>query len=158
MRITDKYVFFWNGIYSNWYPAKFILDGIQWSNSEQYMMWSKAEMFGDDRIADQILETSDPHIAKTLGKRVKNFDAKKWDEVCKDIVFNGCYAKFSQNIILKDTILRDGRGRNFVEASPYDAIWGIGMSETAEGIDDPSNWKGRNYLGEVLDRVYNSLK
>ena len=30
MRITDKYVFFWNGIYSQWYFSPFTVDGYEY--------------------------------------------------------------------------------------------------------------------------------
>jgi hypothetical protein len=52
--------------------------------------------------------------------------------------------------MLKEELLSKS---NFVEASPYDCIWGIGMGKSEEGINDPDNWKGLNLLGKVLDEV-----
>lgn len=37
-----------------------------------------------------------------------------------------------------------------VEASPVDAIWGIGMASDGPGARDPSAWKGLNLLGFAL--------
>jgi len=158
MNITDEFVFFWNGIYSNWYPATFILDGIQFSCAEQYMMYKKAELFNDDDIMEVILMSDSPNVHKALGRKVKNFDADIWNASCKDIVYTGCLAKFSQNNSLKEQLLVDGKSRKFVEASPYDRIWGIGMYEDDEGVECPDNWQGLNWLGEVLDRVYQTLE
>lgn len=77
MVVTDKYVFFWGGVFSNWYPAKFVVDGWQFSNAEQYFMFEKAVYFDDVETASLILEESDPKKAKILGRGVKHFDEKK---------------------------------------------------------------------------------
>ena len=29
--ITDKYVFFWNGPFSQWYPSKFVIDEVEYN-------------------------------------------------------------------------------------------------------------------------------
>jgi len=43
--------------------------------------------------------------------------------------------------------------KKFVEASPIDKIWGIGLDENNDLILDPNNWKGLNYLGEIITSV-----
>jgi ribA/ribD-fused uncharacterized protein len=50
------------------------------------------------------------------------------------------------------------KNKIFVEASPLDSIWGIGLAEDAEGIDDPSYWLGLNLLGQALTLVKNQLR
>ena len=47
MKTTDRFVLFWNGPFSQWYPSKFTIDGIEYNCCEQYMMAKKALMFGD---------------------------------------------------------------------------------------------------------------
>ena len=42
------------GYMSNWYYSDFIVDGIEFSSMEQYMMYSKAMCFGDKNIAFRI--------------------------------------------------------------------------------------------------------
>ena len=60
MRITDKHVFFWGGIFSNWYSSEFDAEyggkTHRFFNSEQYFMFVKAKTFGDEKIAEEILK------------------------------------------------------------------------------------------------------
>lgn len=152
MKITNKYIFFWDGIYSQWRIAPMIIDGVQYNCCEQYMMHQKALLFEDYDTARQILRTEIPREQKELGRKVKGFDKDKWDSVCMGIVYKGNYAKFTQNEILKGELIATG-DRILVEASPYDKIWGIGMGEDDENIEDPSKWKGLNLLGWTITLV-----
>ena len=51
VKTNDKYIFFWDGIYSNWYPATFTIKGIKYNCSEQYFIYQKAKLFNDNVIA-----------------------------------------------------------------------------------------------------------
>ena len=48
-------------------------------------------------------------------------------------------------------------GKTFVEASPYDRIWGVGLAQDDPAIDDERNWKGRNLLGKAITEVRDIL-
>lgn len=152
----NKYVFFWNGIYSQWYPSIMVIDGLTFTSCEQYMMYMKAITFNDEEIAEEILNNENPSIIKKLGRQIKNFDRAIWDSVCLAIVYKGNLAKFSQSEPLKKQLLATGN-KIIVEASPYDKIWGIGMAEGDVGIDNPTNWKGLNLLGNAIMLVRNEL-
>lgn len=152
MKVTDKYVFFWGGVFSNWYPAKFVVDGWQFENSEQYYMFEKATYFDDVETASLILEEPNPKKAKILGRGVKHFDEKAWDEVCVDSMMRAINYKFTQNEDLKIELLKYN-GKTFVEASPYDKKWGVGLGEDDPLILDKENWKGKNLLGECLTNL-----
>ena len=88
MVITDKYIFFWNGIYSQWYESPIFIDGINFNCCEQYMMYRKALLFYDNDTAERIMLTSHPRDQKELGRSVKNFDKNQWDSVNFQIVYN----------------------------------------------------------------------
>lgn len=145
-----KYHFFWGGPFSNWCPATFVYKGHKFNNSEQAFMWEKAMCFNDVDTAAEILLSNHPSVAKKLGRTVKNYDDTKWAEVRYQIMIDVNIAKFSQNEELKKELFSHS---DFVEASPEDKIWGIGMREGEPGIEDPANWKGTNLLGKALDEV-----
>lgn len=163
IRITDKHVFFWFGWPSNWYPSKFTAkindNDYQFYNVEQYFMYMKAIYFNDVNIANEIIEKgSDPKEAKRLGRLVSNYDDKKWGKVREDIMFDGNYLKYNQNKDLFEKLMDETiSDKHFVEGSPYDKIWGIGVNFKIAS-DDESTWKGKNLLGKVLDKVRDSLK
>jgi hypothetical protein len=102
------------------------------------------------------MSIDNPKEQKALGRQVKNFNVDKWNIIAKDIVYIGCYAKFSQNESLKQMLL-ETEG-DLVEASPYDKIWGIGLSSDQPEARNRNTWNGTNWLGEVLTKVREDLK
>jgi ribA/ribD-fused uncharacterized protein len=167
MKITEKHILFWGNWPSNfaWAPIKVTcVDGIErrFFSSEQYFMYEKAIHFGDTFTAEKILalefNENFSYAAKKLGRQVKGFDSDQWQKVSYDIMLRGCLAKYSQNKVLFDKITApEFEGKHFVEASPYDKIWGIGIGENEPDADDESKWKGKNWLGKVLDEVRTKL-
>ena len=163
MRITKQHVFFWDGWLSNWHPAEIKIETgeetLEFSNSEQLFVYLKAISFADEQTAKKILKDgSDPKKAKALGREVKNYDELEWRKDRERAMFQACYNKFKQNKDLRDKLL-DKRfdGLHFVEGSPYDKVWGIGIHFNAAS-DDESTWQGENLLGKVLDQVRDELK
>jgi len=155
--ITEEFVFFWGGICSQWYSSWFEIDGQKYSCAEQYMMYKKALLFEDEDVANAIMRTQNPMEQKALGRKVRGFDKDKWEEVCREYVYEANYAKFTQNPDLLFELVSYG-DRDIVEASPEDPIWGIGMHETNPDIFDRTKWKGTNWLGEAIMRVRDTLK
>lgn len=162
-----KYIFFWGhhpkkdgsitkSCLSQWFDCTFCIDGITYNTAEQYMMSQKALLFNDMDIYRHIIQAKHPNECKTLGRQVKNFDLQVWQEHQTKIVIDGNLAKFSQNENLKEFLLSTN-DRILVEASPYDTIWGIGLSSQTPNIENPYTWRGTNLLGfclmEVRDRL-----
>jgi len=146
----NKYKFFWEGPFSNWFLSGFIVDDIAYNCGEQYMMYQKAVLFNDTEIADKILNETEPKKQKQLGRKVRNFNVNVWDSVRYDIVKKGLYHKFTQSVFLKSELLKYKEYR-FVEASPYDTIWGIGFIEK-DAMSNISKW-GKNLLGKILTEL-----
>lgn len=157
MITTDKYVFFWGGIYSQWYPSPVTINGMEFNCMEQWMMWNKAKLFKDDEMSDLIMEAAHPSVQKKLGRKVKGFNKEMWDAVAYDVVVKGNYAKFTQHKNLQEELLKTN-DLTLVEASPEDEIWGIGMGETDYGVEDEKNWKGLNLLGKVITEVKKKIQ
>lgn len=166
MNVTGKHVLFWGEWPSNWYPAGFDVEVMingekqkkHFFNSEQYFMYMKAIVFGDYETADKILKTKDPKKAKKLGREVKNYDDKVWNEMRYKIMVDANKAKFGQNKELADLLTSEElKGKGFVEASKFDNIWGILRTEDDPLADDEKHWLGQNLLGKALDEVRNWL-
>lgn len=67
-----------NGYLSNWYPAHFTVEGIEFSSMEQFMMYQKACRFHDASVAKEILSTNDVAEIKKLGREVHGYDENTW--------------------------------------------------------------------------------
>jgi len=160
----EKFTFFWQHAIAQWHQSYFTVDGVEYSCAEQYMMAEKARLFGDEDTLEMIMDTEDPRTQKKLGRLVEDFDVDIWEEDeengrarCWNIVFKGNMAKFSQNPHLLEQLLETD-GTTLVEASPYDRIWGVGLKASNPLIQNRENWLGRNWLGEVLTEVRQTLK
>lgn len=150
-----KYTFFWQNAspFSQWHRAYFREGQLTYTCAEQYMMYHKALLFGDQAIALKIMQAGyNPKEHKRLGRLVKNFDNTVWNENARSIVYNGSKLKFEQNNKLLDVLLTT-KGTMLVEASPYDDIWGIKMGPDDPKRFDRSKWRGTNWLGQVLTQL-----
>ncbi|MCD2527785.1 NADAR family protein [Providencia huaxiensis] len=161
-----KYVFFWGhqakqnqitkSCFSQWYPSPFIVNNHRFASAEHFMMAEKARLFGDIETLDKIIYAPNPGAAKAFGREVRRFKQDVWDENRFAIVVAANMAKFSQNKELGQFLLSTNE-RVLVEASPVDKIWGIGLAEDAENIENPLTWKGLNLLGFALMDVRSQL-
>jgi ribA/ribD-fused uncharacterized protein len=101
--------------------------------------------------------SANPRTIKNLGRQVKNFDEKIWESYREMIVYNGNLCKFTQSPNLKGVLLETADSI-IAEASPYDCIWGIGLSETDPAAKNQAKWRGLNLLGIALMKVRETLK
>lgn len=141
-----------NGFLSNWYMSRFADEYGEFSSAEQYMMYRKAVLFGDDEIARQVMMLSSPVGIKALGRLVKCFDQKLWDENKYEIVKRGVQLKFSQNKELMECLLSFG-DCVFAECSVSDRVWGIGLSMSSPDRFSVKKWRGENLLGRALTEI-----
>lgn len=131
--------------------------GREFSTSEHVYMWKKAIFFEDYPTAHLIEQAATPREAKALGRQVENFDVEAWDRYAASAMTYALLQKFSQDPVLGERLQMTGNCF-LIEASPYDAIWGVGLSADDDNIYDTSKWKGHNLLGYCLMDVRKFLK
>lgn len=153
-KLTSDKVIFWGSFLSNWYPCKIKYNGLDFSSSEQLFMWMKAKHFKDEEIADEILNCKTPKESKKLGRKVRGFNQSIWDNVKVKYMHDAVDCKFKQNPELKSKFMKLGRFRFFVEGSPYDKIWGIGLDWQDVRAENELLWNGQNLLGELLNDLW----
>ena len=156
MRVTDKYVFFWSGLFSNFAPIKegIEFDGFRFPTSEHVFMYIKAKTFNDDEIAEKIKRAPDPKAAKKLGRKVRGFNEEVWKKHRDNAMKTAVQLKFDASSEFRNEILKEKyRNKTFVEASPYDCIWGIGMSMDDPNVNNEHRWRGLNLLGNILTKL-----
>src|SRR6266702_4004109 len=138
MSLEEKFTFFFRAesVFSQFHARTFrgaplfgpdLEEFNEFKHCEQWMMYNKALLFGDAVSAQKILKTETPKGCKALGRRVSNFDEKKWKEMNEWIILEGNRLKFTQNPDLLQK-LKDTNGTTLVEASPFDRLYGIGLS------------------------------
>ena len=155
--MREEFYLFWGGFCSQWVPSKFVIDGIEYNDCEQYMMSRKALLFKDVKTNQKIMMLTDPRMQKAAGREVKNFKADKWNAICRDVVYQANYAKFTQNPDLLKELISTG-DKQIVEASPEDKIWGIGLHASDPRASDRRFWLGSNWLGEAITKVRETIK
>lgn len=150
---------------SQWYAYE-MRDGsdsaIVYTTAEHYMMYQKARLFGDDKVADEVLAGSElhPRKIKTLGRKVVGFDETTWTAERERIVEEGTWLKMTRpahdgQVNLAELLLATG-DRELVEASPYDRVWGVGF-RAKDAERNREHW-GLNLLGKALMAVRERLR
>lgn len=139
------------GCCSNWHPTGFDFRGIHYATGEHWMMWQKARLMGDAKKESQILAASTPRRAKELGGEVKPYDGALWDAVREQMVYYGVREKFMANEPERNLLLSTGSAL-LAEASPYDKVWGVGMTADDPRFANPAKWEGENLLGRACMR------
>jgi len=165
IRTDGKHVFFYKEWPSNFRKTDFTYDydgegkPRRFFCTEQAFMYCKARFFKDSETAERILEATAPMEAKNLGREVANYVDSEWDKVRYGYMRDVNFERFTQDGWLKERLLSpEYDGKTFVEASPVDRIWGIGIGLEDDRIFDERNWVGRNLLGKALTEVRDRMK
>ena len=170
IRCADGYAYFYKDVpLSNWWDSvpAIEFDGHTFNASESIFMYLKAKHFKDEETAAKIVKADNKTYdqpkkrwasVKSLGKKVKNFDDKKWAgpnriAMATALKQKAIYDKEFKRVLLDPQYA----GMTFVEASPKDRIWGIGISATTALKEGVSAWKGHNLLGRALTELRDEL-
>jgi hypothetical protein len=133
---------------SNFHPAMFNVNGVNYNCTEQYYQAHKAILANDQTTHDRIMETDEPSEQKRLGSSIK-INQELWDKRSPEIMHCGLLAKFNQNRGMADYLLGT-TNRVVYEASPRDKTWGIGLSLSHPKVLDETVHTGQNLMGKLL--------
>lgn len=129
-----------NYFLSNFYVAPVVWNGIMYQNNEAAFQSAKTT---NEKIRASFTLLN-PSQAKAKGRRVQL--RHDWEKVKYDIMYEICFAKFSQNEDLKEKLLATGE-QHLEEGNTWgDKIWGT------------VNGKGQNNLGKILMKVREELR
>lgn len=165
---APEFIFFWDhaapagaGVgrhcLSQWSATPFVLDGVAYATAEHFMMAAKAALFGDEATRQLIVHAATPGEAKALGREVRGFDEATWARRRYAIVLRASLARFGQHPALRDWLLSTGEAV-LAQASPFDAIWGTGLSAAHPDARHPARWPGLNLLGFALMQARKRLR
>ena len=106
-KANDNTVGFFGAInpLSNFHPAPFRLDGVDYISSEQYIQAKKAEFFNDQTCLGNILSSTTSVDCKVQAKNIKGYEQSRWEEVAEEKCTGVICAKFEQNQHLMDILI-----------------------------------------------------
>jgi ribA/ribD-fused uncharacterized protein len=141
---------------SNFSPHPIEVDGKIFSQTEQLFQYYKASHAGDHGTARMIMLTDDPAEQKRLGDKVK-LDHKDWNlNHARHSMKLALDAKFTQHEHLGKR-LKNITAKTIVECNRYDTTWANGLSLQDATLSDVTTWRGKNWLGELLMQVRETL-
>jgi hypothetical protein len=126
---------------SNFFPAGFKEDGIEWPTVEHYY---QAQKFLNSDYREKIRLASTPHESKILG-HARTIEREEWENIKEEVMLHALVKKFSAPHLRR--VLMSTGDRHLVENSPHDDYWGSG----ADG-------RGRNRLGHLLMKTREVLR
>ena len=149
---ADYYGFFgeFNPL-SNFHPAMFTHQGIEYNNSEQFIQAMKAQFCGDKQSLNQILITESPYKCKELGRNVKDCNIANWNENARSLCFPGLLSKFEQNPGLAAFLKSTGR-KTLLECC-WDDVWGNGKPLLDPECIDGTKFDNQGILGAMLEEI-----
>lgn len=139
---------FFDGEYaflSNFYECPVTYNGLTYLNSEAAFHAQKTL----DNNKRKEFTTLSPSASKKLGRKI--ILRSDWEEVKTKIMYEICYAKFTQNEDLKAKLL--ATGDEYLEEGTWwhDSFWGVCYCEHCNGV-------GENRLGTILMKIREELK
>ena len=141
-----------NGYLSNWYLSDFYVGDICFSSAEQYIMYQKCMIFGDEESAQKVLATKDTAEQQRIGRELVGYVDHVWEGLRQLVAFRGLLGKFSQNAELKQKLI-DTKDAWLVECGYHDTIWACGRRLNEDERLDVQTWRGQNILGFTLMEV-----
>ena len=136
---------------SNFHSAQFTVNGETYASSEQFIQKTKAEYFGENRVAEEIMQTSSALECKRLARENTRYDHAEWCRIAKPWSEPGIRSKFEQNPTLMNLLLNTGDG--IIAEATYDKLWGTGVPLHHNNALKQQDWANIGILGEILMKI-----
>jgi ribA/ribD-fused uncharacterized protein len=133
------------GIFSNFFPAKIVINEIVYLTSEHYFQAFKFQPTCQQSFND-VVNCATPGDAAAVGRDRSRPLRPDWEKVKDDIMYDALTAKFLQHESLL-TILMKTDGCKLVEHTARDSYWG-----------DGGDGSGKHMLGILLMKLRDDLK
>lgn len=125
---------------SNYYVAPVTYNGLTFQSNEAAFQAQKTLNEGQRRKFTRMA----PNKAKAKGRNV--ILRSDWEQIKNKIMYEVCYAKFTQNPELKEKLLLTGDEELIEGNTWHDTYWGV------------CNRRGKNKLGKILMRIREELR
>ena len=132
------------GVFSNFSPHAFSLDGLTWPTSEHYFQAQK--FIGHPEHQEQIRLAATPMEAAEKGRERHRPLRRDWSAVRDDAMRRALAAKFAAYPELQELLLGTG-AEELIEKTTSDYYWGCGTEGT-----------GQNRLGRLLMELRETLR
>jgi len=128
---------------SNFFDSKIVIDEKEYKTVEHYF---QAMKMVDPVYSEMIRIQLKPGIAKAFGRKFPK--KENWNEIRDEVMLKGLRAKFSQNLDLKEKLIKTGDSILIEGNTWHDVYWG----------KDINTSKGLNKLGILLMQVREEMK
>lgn len=140
-KVTEPY-----GCFSNFSPHPIQIKELYWQTVEHYYQAQKFVGTENERLIAVIRQTQTPMEAATLGRDRTRKLRPDWEQVKRQVMWQGVLTKFLTHTDIQAILLDTGE-ELIVEDSPTDYYWGCGQDKT-----------GQNQLGEILMNVRQEVR
>lgn len=138
---------------SNLHPCGLYIGEQHYNSTEQFYQQQKCLSLDQPSVAREVMRAATPREAMIAGKAARTTD--DWiAENGTDIMRTALNAKFQQVPQFKKALL-EHKGKEFIEYSRHSG-WGIGHPFSYRSIPKVTDWKGKNYMGQLLTELANT--
>jgi N-glycosidase YbiA len=125
------------GVFSNFWPAAFVIQGVTFKTSEHYFQALKFQPT-DKAAFDEIVAADNCMEVTKIGRDRSRILRPDWEQVKRDVMFDALVAKYFTHDQLFDILILTGDSK-LVEHTKNDSYWGDGMEWEKEN----NNWLGK---------------
>jgi ribA/ribD-fused uncharacterized protein len=136
---------------ANTYECDLKTMGMTFNSTEQAYQYAKAIRRGQPDIANDILKSPSPKIAKSKAKFLK-YDEKWTKDQKMELMLQLLTAKAEQVPDFKSALIESGK-QSIVYANKYEYDWETGLTAEETQRTKKAGWPGQNLMGTALEKL-----